>query len=98
MGLVVGYRLRRFDGDPDELYVHAVDVAASHRRQGIGRAMIEFLKASLATLGFAEMWLATEKDNEAARALYDAAGGVWETENSAICQWMAPEADPANAG
>lgn len=91
LGCIVAYRLKRFDGDPMELYVHAVDVVESQRRQGIGREMIDFLKGSLRELDCAELWLITERDNEAAVALYTSTGGKAHAEDKIIFEWLLSE-------
>jgi hypothetical protein len=64
-------------------------------RQGIGRAMIEFLEVSMGALGFGEMWLGTETDNESALALYNGAGGQRTQGNGVIYCWTPPKGDRA---
>ncbi len=52
------------------LYVDEIDVCANQRRKGAGRAMMKELLAIARQAGCAQVWLATEPDNEAANALY----------------------------
>ena len=66
---------------PPELWINEVGVAPSHRRRGVGRALIDCLFAHGRRLGCAEAWVLTETDNAAARSLYRAAGG---TENDPV--------------
>ncbi len=89
VGLILAHRLRRFDGDPDELYVHAVDVLESHRRRGIASRMLEFFKSRLQELDCGEMWLITERANEPALTLYRKAGGRTENADSLVFKWEA---------
>src|SRR5215210_7316788 len=42
---------------PPELWVNEVGVAESHRRQGIGRRLLESLFAHARTLGCTEAWV-----------------------------------------
>lgn len=53
-----------------ELYVDEVGTASTHRRRGIGRAMLAEMFRWGRELGCEEAWLGTELDNDAANALY----------------------------
>ena len=53
-----------------ELYVDEVGTAATHRRRGIARLMLEDLFAWGRDQGCTEAWLGTELDNLAALGLY----------------------------
>ncbi|GAB5496358.1 MAG: hypothetical protein Phyf2KO_14380 [Phycisphaerales bacterium] len=59
---------------PLHCWINEVSTAPSHRRQGIARRLVDNLVKHLKDLGCGEIWLATEVDNEPARALYRAAG------------------------
>ncbi|HYW49843.1 MAG TPA: GNAT family N-acetyltransferase [Gemmatimonadaceae bacterium] len=61
---------------PDELFISEAAVAEPYRSQGIGRSMLGALLAQARTLGCETAWVLTESDNEAARRMYAAAGGV----------------------
>lgn len=61
---------------PAELFVNEVGVAATHRRRGIGHRVVRALLDHGRTLGCREAWVLTDYENEAARRLYTAAGGV----------------------
>ncbi len=73
-GLVVGQVAaivhRHPDGRPTELYVDEVAVTPSHQRRGIARRMLDAALALGRDQGCREMWVGTEPDNVAARALY----------------------------
>ena len=60
---------------PPELWVNEISVAPTHRRRGIGRALLGALFAHARTLGCGEAWLGTDAANTAARCLYRGAGG-----------------------
>ena len=72
VGWVLAHDLPRRHGNKRQLFVYEVDVAESHRRRGIARALLEHL----AGLGIPEGFVLTEPDNDPANALYRAAGGV----------------------
>lgn len=55
---------------PTELYVDEVGTASTHRRQGIGRAMLDAMFQWGREQGCKEAWLGTELENDAANALY----------------------------
>jgi ribosomal protein S18 acetylase RimI-like enzyme len=64
-------------------FVYDVDVADSHRRRGIGTAMLERLAALAREQGIDEGFVLTEPENEAANGLYAKAGGV----RSEVVMW-----------
>lgn len=79
--LVVGMAsgLSYFHPDkPLQFFINEVGVASSHRRQGIGRQLLDAIQDIARGLGCSEAWLGTEYDNDAANALYRAANGEEE--------------------
>jgi ribosomal protein S18 acetylase RimI-like enzyme len=59
----------------DEAVLRRVaDVAPTHRRRGLARALLDALFARARELGCREAWVGTEPGNHAARALYSSAG------------------------
>jgi len=75
VGYAFGYRLCRFDGCSSVMFIYEVEVVERHRRQGIGRALIEEMKTLAKEDGCYQMFLHTNRSNEAAMALYQSAGG-----------------------
>jgi ribosomal protein S18 acetylase RimI-like enzyme len=61
---------------PPELFIAEVGVAARLHRRGIGLRLVRLIVEHGRALGCATAWIATELDNEPARALYRAADGV----------------------
>ena len=76
MGRIYAHVLHRLN--QTDLLLYEVDVDEAHQRKGIGKAMLEFMKALINERGYAEMWVLTEGDNKPARALYESAGGIEE--------------------
>ncbi len=64
---------------PAELWINEVGVADAYQRQGLGRLLMEALLEHGRSLGCAEAWVLTQRDNLAARGLYRCAGGREET-------------------
>ena len=60
---------------PPQLFVNEVGVADNHRRKGIGTRLMAELLEHGRRIGCIESWVATERDNTAARALFRKAGG-----------------------
>ena len=75
VGMASGVHYVHPDKAP-QLFINEVGVARTHHGQGIGRRLLEALLAHARTLGCTEAWVLTTRDNEAARRLYRAAGGV----------------------
>lgn len=60
---------------PPELWINEVGVAPSHRRRGLGRAVLSALLAHGRALGCRGAWVLTDEGNAAARRLYATLGG-----------------------
>jgi ribosomal protein S18 acetylase RimI-like enzyme len=70
VGQVSAVTHRHPDLRPMELYVDEVGVSPAYQRRKIATLMLEQMFALGRAEGCVEAWLATEPDNEAARALY----------------------------
>lgn len=62
--------VHRHPDKPTELYVDELGTASTHRRRGIGRALLAAMFEWGRELGCKEAWLGTELDNEPANRLY----------------------------
>lgn len=78
-------------------YVRNVVTKPSHRRAGVGRALMEAARAEFARRGATEWCLNVKPDNVAARGLYDALGfrlayesKVWRLPWAALDAWVGP--------
>jgi ribosomal protein S18 acetylase RimI-like enzyme len=72
-GVVIGQVaavLHHHPDKPTELYIDEVGVTPEHQRQGIATRLMEEIVTWGKTLGCEEVWLGTEIENTAARALY----------------------------
>lgn len=74
---------------PVQIWVAEMGVATSHRRQGIGKRLLMRILDMAKDKGYEEIWLGTEDDNVAARALYKSAGG--EEEPFVMYSWTFKE-------
>ena len=73
-GYLHGALIDRVDGG-QMLLVYDIEVADSHRRQGVGTALVSAARHIARESGASETWLVTESDNEEAMALYEKLGG-----------------------
>jgi ribosomal protein S18 acetylase RimI-like enzyme len=80
-GFVLAYELLRRHGDPTSLFVYEVDVAEAFRRRGIARELLRALAKIAAERGIRRGFVLTERSNEPAMRLYEAAGGAVEGED-----------------
>jgi ribosomal protein S18 acetylase RimI-like enzyme len=76
VGYVLAHELPRRHGDPTNLLVYDVGVDESHRRRGLGKALLRELATIARERGIVEGWVLTDEHNEAAMALYRSAGGI----------------------
>ncbi len=71
-GVVAGYVVAHCAADEGEIL--NLGVADAHRRQGIGRALVERALQELAERGVGTVYLEVRASNAAARHLYEALG------------------------
>lgn len=64
------------DKPAPELWINEIGVTPSHQRQGIGKALIQYLSADAKQSGCTEAWVLTDRANLAAMAMYKSVGGV----------------------
>ena len=81
-GEVVGQArgvIHRHPDDPTELYIDNLGVTPVRKREGIATLLLDDLVAWARSEGCEQAWVATEPDNEPARALYLGRGSEAET-------------------
>jgi ribosomal protein S18 acetylase RimI-like enzyme len=69
-----------------EMFLYELGVAEQHQRQGVGRALVDALRAIAVERGCYGMWVLTDDDNVAALATYRAAG-AGEPEPQVMLSW-----------
>lgn len=82
-----GYHLIRPDCS-SMLYLHQLEVAEAHRRQGIGRALLDTFMLAGTQSGATRMFLTTGEANAPARALYDSMGGGPADQGPTVNYWF----------
>ncbi len=70
-----------------EMFLYELGVAESHRRRGVGRALVERLAGIARSLDCYGMWVATDDANTAALATYEAAGASRDDQPAVILTW-----------
>jgi ribosomal protein S18 acetylase RimI-like enzyme len=78
VGYALVYVLPRID-DRTMAFLYDVGVEEAFRRQGVGREVLEAAKETMLAAGAYKMFVLTDEENEAAMALYAAAGGERDT-------------------
>ena len=89
--LVVGFASAVHYFHPDkpapELWINEVGVAETHRGQGIAKrilnALFDVAREKRCTLA----WVLTSRDNNAARRLYESAGGVEQSDDNVLIEF-----------
>jgi ribosomal protein S18 acetylase RimI-like enzyme len=74
VGWIYAYELVRPEGRSTML-IYEVEVTDAAQRQGHGRALIAAVLSEARERGHTAMWVLTDDDNDAAKALYRATGG-----------------------
>jgi aminoglycoside 6'-N-acetyltransferase I len=90
-GVVVGMASAIAYVHPDkplQLFINEVGVAQRVHGQGIGKRLTHALLEHGRERGCTEAWVATERNNRAARALYSSLGGVEEKDHAVVYTWQ----------
>lgn len=77
-GMVVGFASGIHYLHPDkrpELWINEVALAPTHRRRGLGKAVVKALFEVAWALNCVEAWVLTDRGNPAAMAFYSSLGG-----------------------
>lgn len=82
-----GARICRPDGTA-MVYLHQVEVAESHRRQGVGRGLVTAFMTSGREAGATKMFLTTGAYNTPAQNLYTSLGGGRATQGATENYWF----------
>lgn len=70
VGGLTAYEMRMFKNETTEMFLYEIEVAETHRRKGIGKALIGFLKEIRRDKRIVQMFVGTQKDDLPARARY----------------------------
>lgn len=70
MGFGFGFVLHKPHSHETWLYIDELDVAASHRRKGVGKALMQEFFAIAKEKDCEEVWLGAEADDKTANAFY----------------------------
>jgi len=84
IGFLLAYRLQRYDGRNEMLYLHEIDVLESYRKCGIATKLMDELKSICQENHYDKIFLITNKSNQAAVALYESTGGLSSSDDDII--------------
>ena len=87
IGWCWGHHLVRPEGS-SMLYLHELEVAEEHRRQGHGRALLDAFTAAGRRAGATKMFLFTAASNVPARRLYESLGGGLAAHGPTVNYWF----------
>jgi ribosomal protein S18 acetylase RimI-like enzyme len=76
VGFALAYELQRIDRSNPMMFLYEIGVSDGHRRQGIAKAMIDFLKHLCKQRNAHKMFVIASTGNEAALRLYDSTLGA----------------------
>lgn len=75
-----------------ELFLYELGVDESHRRQGIGASLLRELETLARHLGCYDMYVLTDRDNDAAVAAYTSTGAEEDGEHLMLTWRLDPDA------
>jgi len=74
VGYILVYKFPALNSNKTLAYLYDIEVLESHRRNGIGRKLIEDILVVLKNAEVEELWLGTATDNLAGQALFKSTG------------------------
>jgi aminoglycoside 3-N-acetyltransferase I len=74
LGLLRAHILPRFDAKTAEILLHEIDVLSEYQKRGIATALVEELKEIAVDMNASEIWVITNRSNQAAMRLYETTG------------------------
>jgi ribosomal protein S18 acetylase RimI-like enzyme len=86
VGFAYGHELVHPDGERT-MSLYSLGVAESHRRQGVGRQLVELFIEDARERNCTEVWVLTSDDNAAGSATYTSAGGAREPIGQMMYTW-----------
>ena len=86
VGMASAFEYLHPDKQP-QLFINEVGVAPTHRRQGIGRRLVETLLANAKERGCAYAWLGTGIDNTSGQACFGSVQGTGSPEKFLLYEW-----------
>ena len=86
-GFLYAYELARLERSEPMMFLYSIDVLSEYRRKGVGKKLVEALRAVCAERGFMKMFVITGESNEAAVNLYESVGGNRRADDDAVFVW-----------
>ena len=86
-GLLVAYKLQRCDCVAPVMLLYELEVSPAHRRNGVGRALLESIGAVSRRDGCTKMWALTNRGNVPAVKLYQSAGAERRQADEALFEF-----------
>lgn len=83
-GFLYAYSLTFPDQLHPEMFLYSIDTVEEHRKKGVASRLIETLKNISIEKGCAEIFVPTNKSNEAAMGLYHKTGAKLENDDDQI--------------
>jgi ribosomal protein S18 acetylase RimI-like enzyme len=96
-GFAIANPLDYVDGRGPIFFLWEIGTHEDSRRQGVARAMIEFLLAEARARGYSEMFVITAEGNREAMPLYETTGAIREALDDVVWVYdtvQAPKASP----
>ena len=79
VGFLRGTTLAQLRSTRSQMFLYEIGVVATHRRRGVGKALVTALLELCRAQGYAEVFVLTDPGNAAAVRLYQATGALPET-------------------
>jgi aminoglycoside 3-N-acetyltransferase I len=87
VGALIAHRLARLDSQRAQILLYEIGVHPDFQRRGVASAMIQEIKDLARRAGACEIWVVTNKSNQAAMQLYRSTGGTAEQDDDVVFEF-----------
>jgi aminoglycoside 3-N-acetyltransferase I len=87
VGVLIAHRLARLDSKRAHVLLYEIDVLPDFQKRGVASAMVQTLKDLARQTGAFEVWVVTNKSNDAAIRLYRATGGAAMRDDDVVFEY-----------
>lgn len=87
LGVLSGFRFPDVERGGTIVYLYDIEVSKNHRRQGIGKLLIQKLLTLCKADKVDLVWAGTEANNYAARATFESMGALLDSDSYTEYEW-----------
>ena len=87
VGVLSGFRFPNVECGGTIVYLYDIEVSNKHRRQGVGKLLVQELLTLCEADGVSLVWAGTEAKNKAARGTFKSTGALLDSDSYTEYEW-----------